>query len=243
MRQNLKYTNHVAHYEADAEYQDYFGSDKFEKQLIRRRYEQFFHLYKIKSTDRILEIGSGKGEALQILGQNDFNYYPLDISAKNLKKISQLSAKTIFPITGDAFQLPFSDDSFHLVILSEVLEHLEDPLTALKEIKRVVKQDKMILISVPFKERISYQLCIHCNKLTPTSAHLHSFDEKKLNRLLTEANLVPEKSLRICNKAATRLYFYILLRKTPFIIWKFFDRLFNIIYPRPSHLIISASKK
>jgi ubiquinone/menaquinone biosynthesis C-methylase UbiE len=224
MSQNLKYTDHIIHYEADAEYQDYFDSDKFEKQLIRRRYEQFFHLYKIKSTDRILEIGSGKGEALQILDKNDSNYYPLDISFKNLKKISQLSAKTIYPITGDVFQLPFSDDSFHLVILSEVLEHLEDPLKALKEIKRV-------------------QLCIHCNKLTPTSAHLHSFDEKKLSRLLTEAELVPEKSLRICNKAATRLYFYILLRKTPFIIWKFFDRLFNIIYPRPSHLIIPARKK
>jgi ubiquinone/menaquinone biosynthesis C-methylase UbiE len=243
MNQELKYTDYIAHYEADAEYQDYFIVDKFEEQAIRRRYEQFSHLYKIKSGDRILEVGSGGGEALKIMKKSRGSYYPLDISLKNLKRISQQADITIFPVTGDVFLLPFRDSSFHLIILSEVLEHLENPAAALRELKRVVKDDKNIIISVPFRERITYQLCIHCNKLTPTSTHLHSFDEHKLSRLLFDVDLIPEKKIKIGNKAAMRLYLYVLLRKTPFILWKFFDRLFNIILPKPSHLIIMARKK
>jgi ubiquinone/menaquinone biosynthesis C-methylase UbiE len=141
------------------------------------------------------------------------------------------------------FNLPFLDSSFHLIIFSEVLEHLENPEEALRELKRVVKDEKNIIISVPFKERITYQLCIHCNKLTPTSTHLHSFDEQNLSRLLIDADLIPETKLKIGNKAATRLYLYILLRKAPFLVWKFIDKLFNIILPHPSHLIIMARKK
>jgi ubiquinone/menaquinone biosynthesis C-methylase UbiE len=243
MNQKLKYTDYIAHYEADAEYQAYFIVDKFEEQAIRRRYEQFSHLYKIKPGDRILEVGSGGGKALKIMKKGKASYYPLDISLKNLKRISQQADITIFPITGDVFLLPFRDSSFHLIILSEVLEHLENPVAALRELKRVVKDNKNIIISVPFRERITYQLCIHCNKLTPTSTHLHSFDEQKLSRLLIDVDLMPEKTIKIGNKAANRLYLYILLNKLPFILWKPFDRLFNIILPKQSHLIIMARKK
>jgi ubiquinone/menaquinone biosynthesis C-methylase UbiE len=243
MNQDLKYSDHISHYIADAEYQDYFVVNKFEEQAIRRRYEQFSRLFNIKPGDRVLEVGSGGGAALNIMNKNKVSYYPLDISLKNLKRVSQEADIKIFPSTGDVFNLPFLDSSFHLIIFSEVLEHLENPEEALRELKRVVKDEKNIIISVPFKERITYQLCIHCNKLTPTSTHLHSFDEQNLSRLLIDADLIPETKLKIGNKAATRLYLYILLRKAPFLVWKFIDKLFNIILPHPSHLIIMARKK
>ena len=47
------------------------------------------------------------------------------------------------------------------------------------------KEGKLI-ITVPYKEKIQYHLCIHCNQLTPANAHLHSFDENTIQKLLPE---------------------------------------------------------
>ena len=242
MNSKLKYTDYIAHYKTDAELNDYFTTDKFEEQTIRRRYQEFCHLYRIKKNDRILEIGSGGGQALEFLGKYEISYLPLDISLKNLKQIKELSSLKIFPTAGDAYQLPFTDSSFDLVILSEVLEHLDNPAQALKEIKRILKKGSVLIVSVPYKEKIKYQICIHCNKPTPTNAHLHSFDEVKLKRFIEEAGLMPVKYSLACNKAANRLHFNLLCKKLPFILWKLFDRLFNLIIPKVSYLILIAKK-
>jgi len=243
MADEIKYTNHIAHYKADAEFQDYFTNNEFDEQANRRRYEQFSFMYRFNGFERILEIGSGGGQALKIIRNHSVRYFPVDIASKNLKMIRAKAESTLFPVSGDTFNLPFKKASFDLVILSEVLEHLQDTLAALSEIKSVMKNEARLIISVPYKEKISYQLCIHCNKPTPTFAHLHSFDEQKLNLLLFEAGLEAERTIKLGNKVANRLHINILLKRFPFIMWKFFDSLFNIILPKPSHLIVLANKK
>ena len=51
---------------------------------------------------------------------------------------------------GSASQLPLQDDSFDTVILLEVLEHLERPQQALKEIQRVLRPGGTLILSLPF---------------------------------------------------------------------------------------------
>ena len=46
-------------------------------------------------------------------------------------------------------KLPFEDNSVDSIVLSGVLEHLENPLAALKEMNRVLKQNGKLLIEVP----------------------------------------------------------------------------------------------
>ncbi len=48
---------------------------------------------------------------------------------------------------GTIYNLPYKDNSFDLIICTEVLEHLEDPGKALKELVRVTR--KYCLLSVP----------------------------------------------------------------------------------------------
>ncbi len=50
----------------------------------------------------------------------------------------------------DAHKLPFKDNSFDVVSAFEVLEHLDEPWTAIKEINRVIKKDGRFLGSVAF---------------------------------------------------------------------------------------------
>ena len=51
-------------------------------------------------------------------------------------------------VQGDAHNLPFKDDSFDTAVMGDILEHLEDPLKALREARRVAKR----LVITAFEE-------------------------------------------------------------------------------------------
>ncbi len=60
----------------------------------------------------------------------------------------------------DATRLPFADACFDLVICSEVLEHIPDDQHAMRELVRVLKPGKSVVVSVPryLPERICWGL-------------------------------------------------------------------------------------
>lgn len=54
-------------------------------------------------------------------------------------------------VNGNAEQLPFADDSFDLIIIQDVIEHLINIQNFYSEIKRVLKENGMIYLSTPNK--------------------------------------------------------------------------------------------
>jgi len=57
-------------------------------------------------------------------------------------------------VNGTALQLPFSDHSFDLIIIQDVIEHLNETKSFIKEVKRVLKPKGMIYLSTPNKYSI-----------------------------------------------------------------------------------------
>lgn len=53
-------------------------------------------------------------------------------------------------VVGSVYELPFENESFDIVLCMVVMEHLEDPKSAIAEMKRVLKKGGKILVSVPF---------------------------------------------------------------------------------------------
>jgi len=51
---------------------------------------------------------------------------------------------------GDINNTEFKNEEFDVVIMIELLEYLKDPMSAICEVKRILKKDGLIIFSVPF---------------------------------------------------------------------------------------------
>jgi len=118
-----------------------------------------------------------------------------EVSGIDLSKTRIDSAKKRYPgiefVQGSIYDLPYEDNSRDLVTAVETIEHLENPVAAIKEMRRVSK--KYVVITVPYKKRIREVLCPYCFKKHKLDGHLHSFDEEKLERLCSESGLKVKK--------------------------------------------------
>ena len=99
-----------------------------------------------KLQPRILDVGCGTGANLQMLAQFgsaegvDVSTEALDFCrARGLAKVKQ----------GAAESLPFEDASFDLVTGLDVVEHLDDDIAGLSEMRRVLRPDGRAVLFVP----------------------------------------------------------------------------------------------
>lgn len=115
---------------------------------LRRHYVDDFHsrhVAALRDGSLVLDLaGNRTGKR----GFFDIERYSLNVVYANL------SAAKRPDVQAYAESLPFGDSIFDAVICSEMLEHVMDPLCVLKEIRRVLKTDGVLLISVPFLNRI-----------------------------------------------------------------------------------------
>jgi len=97
----------------------------------------------------VLDLGSGEGGTSEIFSKNNF-VISLDLSLIRLRR--QYNSYFIFPkINASALQLPFVDNSFNLILIQDVIEHLTEVPDFYSEIKRILKNDGLIYLSTPNK--------------------------------------------------------------------------------------------
>ena len=60
-------------------------------------------------------------------------------------------------VTGDAQHLPFADGAFDDVVCTEVLEHVRDPMLAVREIGRVCRQGALVYVTAPMTWALHYE--------------------------------------------------------------------------------------
>lgn len=100
----------------------------------------------------VLDIACGEGYGTYFLAQNAANILGVDIDAPTIQKAKQKYQKPNIKFrTGSALCIPEKDNSFDVVASFETLEHVVEHGTMMREIKRVLKPDGMLIISTPDK--------------------------------------------------------------------------------------------
>ena len=132
---------------------------------------------------KILDIGCGRGFLLRKLSQiarSGTKFFGLDISSK-LCQIAQENNPEARIIRGDAEVMPYPENSFDFVFMTEALEHMLDYHKALSEVRRVLKPGGIFIVTVPNRDwlRYDYYDKIRKKDLQPVDDHYFRFQEIK----------------------------------------------------------------
>lgn len=246
----MRYKDHIEHYHEDAKVYDYFPSPStLEYQIERRRAEFLIRLLKgngLTPQSVVLDIGTGGGVMFRQLVQLGTYTTGIDISPKNLREIrDRLSTETgerHMLISADAYTLPFLPNTMDAIILSEVIEHLDDPIKTLSEVSKVLKPGGRLIVSSPYREKLIYHLCIHCNRPTPAHAHLHSIDKQFIRNLIKDHPLLIERECFFGNKLLRLLNIPLYLRHFPYCIWRVCDGAANFMVKKPYYYVMVMKK-
>ena len=115
---------------------------------LRRYYIDLFHLNYIPALrpgSVVLDLGGNK---IRKRGQFDIEKYNLRVVYSNLSIVKSPD------VQADAAYIPFVDNSFDVVICSELLEHVPNPPDVLNEVYRVLRPGGLLLICVPLLYQI-----------------------------------------------------------------------------------------
>ncbi|MCK4792999.1 MAG: class I SAM-dependent methyltransferase [Desulfobacteraceae bacterium] len=113
-------------------------------------FSQISDIYEIKNIKYILDIGSVPGHMAAILKFAGLNIDAVDIEPERSRELFESMDICYHKVDVESEPLPFPDNTYDLVIFSEILEHLrKNPLKAMAEIHRVLKPDGVCLLSTP----------------------------------------------------------------------------------------------
>lgn len=129
-------------------YRKHTHKNPIEKFLIAIFYVTLYSQFKKITPQNVLDVGCGEGFTLKRLKDRKIG--------KKFEGVEYADAaiklgKELFPEInikkGSIYELPYKDNSFDTVMCTEVLEHLDDPRKALKELSRV--SSKYVVLTVP----------------------------------------------------------------------------------------------
>lgn len=102
---------------------------------------------------KIIDVGAGECQYkkhcdhLEYVSQ-DFNQYTGKGDGKGLQ--TGIWDVSRIDIVSDILNIPVEDESYDVVLCTEVLEHVPDPISALKEMTRILRKGGTLIVTAPF---------------------------------------------------------------------------------------------
>lgn len=234
--------HYAEHYQRDAEYFDYretWEDDPAARHENRRLHETILAQLPRSSRLKVLDVGCGSAWLAGALLPLGHEVVSMDISTVNPRRaLETYPSERHYGVVADAFHLPFANGLFDVIIAGEVIEHVPDPAALLASLLRVLSPGGKLVVTTPYNEKIQYCLCIHCNRPTPHSAHLHSFTAAKLLDMLPPAVRRRGRTFTFMNKGLLKLRTHVALQYLPYAWWKRVDALANYLLRKPARLAL-----
>ena len=159
-----------------------------------------FKRLRIQNGTNILDIGCGSGRHMgAAVRYKKIFAVGTDLAPDNLKEAAR---RLVFQeklgegggawdlCVSDITSLPFADQSFDTVLCAEVLEHISDEKTAVKELNRVLKPGHILAVSVPrfFPEWICWKISREYR--TAENGHIRIYQKKRLIELVQKNGFI-----------------------------------------------------
>jgi len=151
--------------------------------------------------ERVLNIGVGDGSFEAAAVARGAEVYSVDPSEDAIARVRERLSLGDRARVGFGQELPFEDDTMDTVVVSEVLEHLDDEILrgTLDEIRRVLRPGGRVLGTVPAREDLQRNrvVCPHCGEHFHRWGHAQTFDVGSMRTLLSQRFTVRELSEKL----------------------------------------------
>jgi ubiquinone/menaquinone biosynthesis C-methylase UbiE len=122
--------------------------------IENKRIKKLISAAQIVETDKILEVGCGAGHILERIQKGKL--YGIDISDIQIKRATERLGNKVVLVKSPGEKIPYEDGYFDKLLCSEVIEHVLDPTPLLVEMKRVLKDEGILSLSIPNENLINF---------------------------------------------------------------------------------------
>ena len=141
---------------------------------------------KLKKKHRVLDMGCGHGNFLATLDHFGYNYTGYDPDLSNIEFCKFLGYNAVSSIDE-------IDGKFDLVTMYDVIEHLHDPIQALKPVLDKMSRNGKILFYTPNVRSVAFDMMGQYQNQTYPFDHVAFFSEKSIKFLAKKLNLKIKK--------------------------------------------------
>jgi len=148
------------------------------------------------AADTVIDVGCGDGAYIHFCARMGAEVIFIDRDEAALErttaKIAASPARSFRPIHSDCDPIPLADNLGDLVICTEVLEHVPDPLLFLRELIRVTRPGGSLLITVPDSRSEQFVAATAPPQYFEEPNHIRIFTADDLQQLVLSAGLTIE---------------------------------------------------
>lgn len=184
----IKKLNEIWHQVPPDYYENGIASNILQRIWHNQKITTFKHLVDGQEFKKILDVGCASG----ILTNKVWEIFPESkVTGVDVYKRFINYGKRKYPniqfVAADAHKLPFKSNYFDLVICYETIEHVVNPNLVLKELRRVVKKDGLVIVAMDSGSlafRLVWWLWEKGKGKVWRNAHLHPFHHNKLGKVI-----------------------------------------------------------
>ncbi len=169
-------------------------------------------------SSKLLDIGCSEGAFLDYLNDHNVDFNAIDIDENAISFCHERGYSDRVK-HGNIFSIPFEDETFDIVTMLDVVEHVEDDGKAMKEAMRVCRKDGLLLFILP-----AYQWLWSSNDVA--YHHKKRYSKKMVLDLISRSGLKIES-----------ISFFNMLLFPVFVIATFYKKVF------PDHTRTNVMKK
>jgi len=175
----------------------------------------------LQSKVKILDVGTGSSPYRHLFLNHVFKTH--DFQKLSSEQLLHRNGYGQIDYVSDIVNIPVENDSFDVIICTEVLEHVPDPIIAIKEMSRILKPGGIILITTPLGSHIHQEPYHFYGGFTP-----YFYEKNLLDNDFIDIKIIPNKgfynfyfqeSLRFLKLSIRNIYgFLFLVISFPFVL-------------------------
>lgn len=203
------------------QYINYKNTACFQKNVLSRVFLVIYRWFILSADEifltewapgaRILDIGCGQGDFLLLANRLGWDTYGVEPNTVAVTTARMMGLKVY---AGELSRVHFSDNFFQVIRLHHVLEHIYDPIAVMKEIRRIIREDGCLMITVPNIQSLGFKvfnkfwwnldlprhIFLYCPQTLAFLAEKTGFQLLRLVHQKAQSGLVRSVSLTISKK-------------------------------------------